>query len=1058
MKSRVACCLILVLFVIENVSAQKLPRADRDLFEIHVRPTLVAHCIRCHGDAKQEGGLKLTSFEELMEGGDSGGVIVEGKPAESLIMEAMRYESFEMPPDGQLDDEVIAGLAKWITAGAPWPEGTVLEPTPEITDEDREWWCYQPLADPALPEVEDDRWCRVDIDRFVLERLEQNGIAPAQQADPLVLARRVHFAITGLPPDEATIDSVSSGHFDYQAVVDRLLESDAYGENQARYWLDLVRYAETDGYRADFSRPEAHRYRDYVIQAFNEDKPYDRFIREQIAGDEIDPGNRDALIATMYLRHWIYEHNQRDVETQWHEILSDITETTSDVFLAQGFRCARCHDHKFDPILQKDYYRMKAFFAAFQPAEAHPIADVDTRAEYQQKLRDWEQATLDIRKRLREIEEPLLLKHATREGFDKFIPKIKAMIRTPPQQRTPYEHQIASLAARQYDLPHDKLPEWLSEEEEQERQVLRKELAEFDAIKPEPLPAMSFVGSDIGPVAPPTFIPDDQTKSPIAPGFPTLLDASDAVINPLPPSLRSTGRRTALADWIASADNPLTARVIVNRVWQQHFGRGLVDTSSDFGRLGTPPSHPELLDWLARRFIQDGWSLKKLHRLILTSATYQQTSLRPLDDRLRKIDPGNRLLWRMSPRRLSGEEITDAVLAASGELNKEKRAIYKPVKRNAPDPLLAAFDAPDRIRSVGRRHRTTSSTQALLLANGDWLHERASAVVSRVMANRSPNDPSDESEDLVHAAYRTLFGRQADTDELGMALQFLDAYADQTPAAETRQSNLIVEMPVTGKKAVDLRPGGTAVTKLSLTKRPGAESPSNEDFTVQAIVLLRSLYKDASVRTIVASWTGNKDHAGWSLGVTSTKSAYQPRNLILQLVGNTAQSDQLHYEVVPSGLRPELNKPYLLAASIKLSDTSERGITFYMKDLSDQKSELQIAQATHTVVGGVRSDSDLTIGGRIKSHHWDGLIDSLQIENMSRDLARPVQADSEEGLPQYAIDLQFEDPENPGLNLSGNQNHLHVEGEESEVSTPINQARVALIHALLNSNELIYVD
>ena len=397
---------------------------------------------------------------------------------------------------------------------------------------------------------------------------------------------------------------------------------------------------------------------------------------------------------------------------------------------------------------------------------------------------------------------------------------------------------------------------------------MRAKLAEFDAIKPPPLPTMSFVGSDVGPVAPPTFILDDASETPIAPGFLTLLDATDAVIEPLPEPLRSTGRRTALADWIASTENPLTARVIVNRVWQQHFGRGLVETSSDFGRLGTPPSHPELLDWLARRFIQDGWSLKRLHRLILTSATYRQTSLRPIDDRLRTLDPGNRLLWRMSPRRLSGEEITDAVLAASGELGTKRRAIYKPVKRNTPDPLLAAFDAPDRIRSIGRRHRTTTSTQALLLANGDWMHERAAAIVSRLSSRRSPNDRGDGNVDLISSAYQLLFGRQVDPDELELALRFLDTYADQTPVDQSRQGDLVVEMPLTGGKAIDVRPGDSPAIKLPLP-----ESLASEDFTVQAVVLLRSLYKDASVRTIVAKWTGDKDQAGWSLGVTSTKSA-----------------------------------------------------------------------------------------------------------------------------------------------------------------------------------------
>ncbi len=1050
MNKSFSLCLLVAILSLSSArsSGQETSRSDEDLFEIHVRPTLIAHCIRCHGETKQESGLQLTSLEAILRGGDSGAAIVPGKPDESLLLEAVRYESFEMPPDQRLDQQIVAGLTKWIAAGAPWPDGTVLRPTPKIAEEDRQWWCYQPITDPQPPSDVDSLWCRGDIDRFIDARLSDNGIDPAKEADPLTLVRRVHFAITGLPPDESVIDEALASDFDYDALVDRLLESKSYGENQAKHWLDLVRYAETDGYRADHARPEAYRYRDYVIQSFNDDKPYDRFIREQIAGDEIDPGNRESLVATMYLRHWIYEHNQRDVETQWHEILSDITETTGDVFLAQGLKCARCHDHKFDPILQKDYYRIKAFFAAFQPSENHPIADVEARRTYQEKLRAWEEATADVRKRLHEIENPVLLKHATREGFDKFIPEIKAMIRARAEQRSPYEHQIASLASRQFDLPHDKIEEWLSEEEKEERQELRKQLASFDSIKPQPLPAMKFVASDVGPVAPATYIPDDETKTTIAPGFLSLLDPSDAEIVEMPEPLRTTGRRTTLANWIANENNPLTARVIVNRIWQQHFGRGLVETSSDFGHLGSPPSHPKLLDWLASRFIEDGWSLKKLHRRILTSATFRQTSLRPTDDTLARIDPTCNLLWRMNPRRLSGEEIHDAILSASGELIAIKRAIFKPVKRNTPDPVLAAFDGPDRIRSIGKRHQTTTSTQALLMSNSDWTHDRAAILVRRYARGEG-----DINENLIDRLYRTLYGRSPSQEELYLAKEFLKQYAEATPDETPPKTNSLAQMPVTGGSAIDLKPGG--VVGLNV---PSSESLPNGDFTVEAVVLLRSLYKDASVRTIVSHWDGNKKHSGWSLGVTSTRSAYKPRNLILQLIGKTKEDDKLHYEVIPSNLRPELNKPYYLAATVKLDDTSESGVTFYMKDLSQKDGKLQTASANHTVIGGIRPDNDLAIGGRKGRHLWDGLIDNVRVEAAQRDLAMPAQAESAAGLPQYAFDFQFDLQDDLGHDGSGQSNHANVSIAKPVVKSPIERARVAWVHALLNSNELIYVD
>ncbi len=1042
---RLALCLLAIPLMPLIVCSQQPTRGEHDLFEIHVRPTLIAHCIRCHGAEKQEGGLNLTTLSGLIEGGESGPAIAIGKPDESLIIEALRYESFEMPPDGRLDDERVAGLAKWIAAGAPWPDDVVIEQRPKISADDREWWCYQPIMDPDPPGVSDESWCRSEIDRFILARLESNGLHPAQQAGNLALVRRAHFAITGLPPDEAAIDAALEKDFDYEAFVDRLLESDAYGENQARHWLDLVRYADSDGYRADHPRPEAYRYRDYVIKSFNEDKPYDHFIREQLAGDEFDPGNRDALVATMYLRHWIYEHNQRDVETQWHEILSDITETTADVFLAQGLKCARCHDHKFDPILQKDYFRFKAFFAAFQPAEDHPVADVETRREYQEKLLRWETETADIRHRIREIEMPVLLKHATREGFDKFIPKIKSMIRKRPDQRAPYEYQIASLASRQFDLPHEKLYEWLSDEEQQEHKELKAKLEEFGAIKPEPLPTIKFVGTDVAPVAPLTFIPDDAEQTPIAPGYLTLLDERVAEIRPVPEPLRSTGRRSTLANWIANTENPLTARVMVNRLWQQHFGRGLVETSSDFGHLGTPPSHPMLLDWLASRFVEDKWSLKKLHRRILTSAVYRQSSTRPIDDSVRKLDPGNRLLWRMNPRRLSGEEIMDTVLSASGELNSKKRAIYKPVNRNSPDPLLAAFDAPERIRSIDKRHRTTTSSQALLLANGKWSHDRAEAIVRRFF--------DDGNATGIQRVYTSLFGRRVSQSEVLMAEGFLEQYSAETPAAEVPSVEPLVKMPGTEAQAIELKPGGPTAISLK-----SSESLPAGDFTIEAIVLLRSLYEDASVRTIVAHWNGSKTRSGWSLGVTSTKSAYQPRNLILQLVGKHSESDELHYEVVASGLRPELNKPYYVAASVKLDDPSERGVTFYLKDLSDPDAKLQTASASHSVSEIRRPENDLTIGDRFGKHQWDGLIDTIRIENRSRDLLKTAQAESTEGLPQYSVDWQFEDRDRLGHDSSGNGNHAWATIDSPQVKSPLDHARVALVHALLNSNELIYVD
>lgn len=1025
--------------------------SENDLFEIYVRPTFVRHCIKCHGDVKQEGGLKLTSIEDLITGGETGAAIVLGKPEESLLIEALRYESVEMPPNGQLDEKTTNGIAQWIRTGAKWPKGTVLKQISTITKEDKSWWCYLPLRNPKVPMVADDGWCRNEIDHFIFKRLQSEKINPSKQADPGQLIRRVHFAVTGLPPADDSKLNDSPNNDWYETLVDRLLDQSSYGENQARYWLDLVRYADSDGYNADHGRPEAHHYRDYVIRSFNQDKPYDKFVLEQLAGDELDPGNKDALIATMYLRHWIYEWNQRDVEGQWNQILNDVTETTADVFLAQGLKCARCHDHKFDPLLQNDFYALKSFFAPLQPREDQPIADVETRSAYDQQLKKWEQATEAIRARLHAIEMPVLLKHSTREGVVKFTKEIQSMIGKRRKDRNSYEHQIASLASNQFDLHPEKLGEWLDKKTEAERQQLRKKLAEFDKLKPQPLPTVKFVVSDVGVNAPPTVIPDTKDAKPIPPGFPLVLEDKLPKIEPPHDSLYSTGRRTALARWIASPKNPLTARVMVNRVWQQHFGRGLVATTSDFGHLGTPPSHPELLDWLACRFIEDGWSLKKLHRLILTSATYRQSSARPTDARLAKIDPRNTLLWKMNPRRLSGEEIHDCLLSASGEMGKGKRAIYKEVKRNRLDPLLAAFDFPDRVESQGIRHRTTTSPQALLAMNNPWFHDRAKAMASKL--------GDKEISSMVQMAYDRLYFRKPSSQELEQAIQFVQSYESITPKPKKPQAT--GNFPA-GQSALALSPSRSTSVTIAPIKEL-YEKTAQGDFTIEAIVLLKSLYPDASVRTIVANWSNKQSERGWSLGVTSTKSAFQPRNLILQLIGDRDRKPgKIEYEVVASNLRVELNKPYFVAVSIDLDDTSSKGITFYLKELSNPKAKLQTASVAHKAVSNVQPNRSIEIGGRGNQHRWDGLIQSVRIQGAALNKTNLIGTGEVVRIknPQgpVLVDAGFDDEKKPGQDRSEHKRHALVRFGEDNSLTPKEQAKIALLHALLCSNEAIYVD
>lgn len=757
--------------------------AHTRFFETRIRPILATRCVRCHGPEKQESGLRLDSRKWLLEGGESGPAVTVGDPDESLLVEAIRYESFEMPPDGQLDDPVIADFVAWIQDGLFWPADQpirAVEAARKIAEEDRRHWAFQPVADPPLPTVQDGAWCRTGVDHFILQRLEQIGAQPAREADAPSLVRRLYFDLIGLPPTPEEMDAyLADDHPDkYERLVDRLLSDPRYGEKWGRHWLDVVRFAEGDGWRQDAFRPEAYRYRDYVIESFNADRPFDQFIRQQIAGDELEPGNPDAISATAFLRHGIYEYNQRDVETQWDNIINEITDVTGDAFLGLSLGCARCHDHKFDPILQKDYFALRAFFEPLLWREDQPVATVEVRQRYEQGLAKWAEATEAIRAELDALEWPALLRSAGGQGFEKFAPHLKEMMLRSPQDRTPREEQIARLALRQLDFDRKKMTGRFSEEEKKRWQQLRDELAERDKLKPKALPTRKFAVSDVGPVAPPTYIPGHEDAGPIGPGFLSVLESHPPRITPPAAVLRSTGRRSALATWIAGADNPLTARVLVNRVWQYHFGTGIVATADNFGRAGEPPSHPELLDWLASRFIKSGWSVKAVHRLVLLSSTYRQTAFRQPPPELVAADPDNRLLWKMTSRRLDAEQIRDALLAVSGDLDgtmggpsvsdtAPRRSIYVKFLRNRGIPFLSTFDMADGLRSTARRNVTTTPLQALTLINGPFALARAKAMAQRVLQARK-----DESE-RVEFAYQLAFARRADAAEIREAHEFL---------------------------------------------------------------------------------------------------------------------------------------------------------------------------------------------------------------------------------------------------------------------------------------------
>ena len=646
------------------------------------------------------------------------------------------------------------------------------EPRPDLpvfSEKDRSYWAFQPVGEPALPIVSNSAGIHNPIDVFVRTELEGRSLEPAPPADKRTLIRRATFDLTGLPPtpEEVFAFLADESPDAYQALIDRLLASPRYGEHMARHWLDLVRYADSDGFKADKYRPEAWRYRDYVIRAFNKDIPYDRFVREQIAGGEMFPGRLDAVVATRFLRHTPDEDNQKDVQRQWTTNLQDVTEVTGEAFLGMGLRCVRCHDHKFDPILQRDYYRLQAFFAPM-----FPVNEIVALKEAAESGHDEEEGAR-IRGDIVEFEEPHLI--AGRQGEAKKFPEyLKPILRKSSAEQSPLEKQSAYLAVRQLTGSDEKTRARMAKMEGW--QALRESLVARESKKPDAVAVLAM--GDVGPLAPPTFVGGDSSAGPeVQPGVLSILDPAPAEIPVVEGGRDTTGRRSALANWIASPENPLTARVMVNRVWQWHFGDGIVATANDFGRQGAGPSHPELLDWLARRFVESGWSVKAMHRLVMLSATYRQDSQHPEIDAMAKRDPAVRYLWRSKVRRLIGDQLRDAMLAVAGELtdkdsgrgiegNSGCRSVFVKHLRNVPDEMLKSFDGPDMFSSCSKRYVSTTALQSLLLMNGKWAQSRAAALRKRLQVE--PGRPAQ-----VRRAYTILFGRLPHAEELATALKFL---------------------------------------------------------------------------------------------------------------------------------------------------------------------------------------------------------------------------------------------------------------------------------------------
>ncbi|MCB9385994.1 MAG: DUF1553 domain-containing protein [Bryobacterales bacterium] len=677
-----------------------------------------------------------------------------------------------------------------------------------FSEKDRAYWAFQPVQRAAVPAAGEAH----PVDAFIAEKLAKKGLEIGPEADKVTLIRRASFDLIGLPPTPEEVDSFvndkSPDAFD--KVIERLLASPHYGERWARHWLDLARYAESNGFKSDETRPTAWRYRDYVIRSFNEDKPYDLFVKEQIAGDELYPHDPWAHVATGFNRNYPDESNAANLAQRRAELLQDVTDAVGATFLGLTVGCAKCHNHKFDAILQKDYYRLQAFFANAIEDDQVVLMDDASFADYKAKRAVWEEKTKAVRDEM----EAMIAVERQAESDRLFLKRddaTKGALAKSLDELSPFERQMFEKHWWQLGYTEENFWKRLKGEKKDRYLELQAELAKYEDLNPGEAPTGMGL-KELGTEAPPTHILGlanyAALKEEVEPGFLSVLDPAPAELHK-PEGVVSTGRRSALANWLADANNPLTARVMANRIWHYHFGRGIVGTPSDFGRMGERPSHPELLDWLTSEFVSKGWSVKDMHRLIMTSRTYRQAST--FNESAQAKDPFDKLLWRFPPQRLEGEVIRDSMLAVAGKLNpavggpsvfpplpdgmpkprggwdatddpaeQTRRSVYIFVRRNNRYPMMQAFDMPDTHESCARRSTTITAPQALSLLNDEQTVGWAQALAERVL-ERAGADKGRQ----VDEAFLLAYSRKPDGFEKDSALTFFDA---QRKVIEQRMS------------------------------------------------------------------------------------------------------------------------------------------------------------------------------------------------------------------------------------------------------------------------------
>ena len=781
-----------------------VPHAPAEFFEKSVRPVLVEQCLKCHGPAKQRGGLRVDSREALLKGGDSGPALVPGKPAASLLLKAVRHDGLRMPPKpaAKLAPQAAASLEAWIAAGAVWPADKGPASGPSSVDIARKaHWAFRPVARPAMPA----NGAGSPIDRFLLARLEKRGLGFSAPADRRTYVRRVTLGLTGLPPTPQETEAFLADHRPdaFERLVDRLLASPAYGEKWARHWLDVARYADTKGYVFTEERryPYAWTYRDWVAGAFNEDLPYDRFLVQQLAADLV-PGHEQRSLAAMG-----FLTLGRRFLNNIHDIIDDRIDVTARGLMGLTVACARCHDHKFDPIPTRDYYSLHGVFASsIEPAELPLLPDAGSpfRKAFDDELAKRQQALQGYLASQR----PVLVKRYRAQAGE-YMAAASKRGRPPQGMNGPMVQRWRQWLAQKRKSPF--YAAWFAAKDKQAE--AKKYAALFADGKHDAEGPFAFAG-DIRPYL-------DRAQRDRATGLKRTVDAWNATGRGAPPramaladaarptdprvllrgnpgspgvavprqflEILSQGRkpftkgsgRLEMAQAIVSPDNPLTARVMANRVWMHHFGKGIVGTPGNFGLRGDAPSHPALLDWLASEFVEGGWSVKRLQRSIVLSAAYRQSSAERAEALAK--DPENVLLWRMNRRRLEFEPLRDSLLAASGLLDRQmggpsvdiagkmapRRTVYAFIERQNLPGVFRTFDLASPDASTPQRYSTTVPQQALYLMNSPFMQATAKAFASRA------DVVGLDDEARIERMHRLAYGRDADREEIALGLAFV---------------------------------------------------------------------------------------------------------------------------------------------------------------------------------------------------------------------------------------------------------------------------------------------